>query len=107
VGYFSNGTEGLMYQEAYCFRCQNWGKDKLSESSGQPGCPVWDAHLFYAYEECNSKSNAKMILDMLIPLVDHTFKDGITHKINGECSMFRPVIGHEIPGQLELTDASS
>ena len=28
------------------------------------------------------------MLDLLIPRVPHTFEDGITHDINGECTMF-------------------
>ena len=82
MGYFSNGTEGQIYEEAYCLRCIHYGPEE------GPGCPVWFAHLLYAYEECNSDSNAKAMLDMLIPRVPHTFEDGITHDINGECTMF-------------------
>jgi hypothetical protein len=102
MAYFSNGTEGLMYQERYCMRCQNWGRDRLTDKSGEPGCPIWDAHLLYAYEECNSESNAKYILDALIPMVDHTAKDGLSYHMAGECSMFFPKPGQEIEGQMEL-----
>jgi hypothetical protein len=75
MGYFSNGTEGEMFVETYCHRCVNW-RD-LDDGRG-PGCPVWDAHLLFAYEECDSGSNAKVILDMLIP----------RRTITNECAMF-------------------
>lgn len=86
-----------MYEEAYCVRCVHFGSEE------GPGCPVWFAHSMYAYEECNSDSNAKAMLDMLIPRAPHTFDDGITHDINGECAMFHPVdAGAAIPGQQRM-----
>lgn len=103
MAYFSNGTEGLMYNERYCERCQNWGRDAISEKTEVPGCPIWDAHMVYAYEECNSDSNAKHILDALIPMVDFRAKDGVSYHIAGECSMFFPRPGLEIEGQMELS----
>ena len=102
MGYFANGTEGLLYQEQWCMRCRNWGADKLSEDSGTDGCPIWDVHLFHSYELCNSKEAGKQILDFLIPRVEKTFQDGITHEINDQCVMFHPRPGMEIPGQLQL-----
>ena len=76
MGYFSNGTEGDVYQEAYCFRCAHWRDD---DDGRGPGCPVWDAHLLYAYEEADSGSNAEAILDLLIP------RSGIS---NERCRLF-------------------
>lgn len=102
MAYFANGTEGLDYQEHYCFRCRNWGADKLSEKSGSEGCPIWDAHLLFAYELANSKGAGKQILDALIPMVDHTAPDGLSYHVAGECSMFSAKPGQEIYGQLEL-----
>jgi len=66
--------------EKYCFRCANW---RNFEDGRGFGCPVMDAHLLYAYEECNSDSNAKRMLDMLIPMDDKDFAM--------ECAMFLPV----------------
>ncbi len=82
MAYFSNGTEGLSYQEHYCFRCEH----------EEDGCAIWDAHLFY----CREKA-ARPVLDMLIPMVDHTFKDGVTLKVAGACRFFTRK-------QLELPD---
>ncbi len=71
MGYFSNGTEGEMYQERWCSRCV---RDK------EEGCPVWIAHLLYSYQLCNSPEDpGKVMLDMLIP------REGI---YNGQCAMF-------------------
>jgi len=55
MGYFSNGTEGMLYQEEYCAHCEH---DKNED------CPVWGLHLLYSYKLCNSPDNW---LDVLIP----------------------------------------
>ena len=91
VGYFANGTEGEMFRESYCYHCANW-RD-LNDGRG-PGCPIMDAHFVYAREECNSESNAKAILDMLIPPKTIIASDGFSLMIN-ECSMFLPSAGEE------------
>lgn len=70
MGYFSNGSEGMDYQDRYCSRCVHCD-----------GCPVWGAHLAFSYKECN---NPDSILHMLIP----RRKDGLG---NERCRMFRPV----------------
>ena len=69
MGYFSNGTEGMDYQAAYCDRCVH-GADY--------DCPVWNAHLDHNYEECNKPES---ILHTLIP----RSKDGLD---NEQCRMF-------------------
>lgn len=92
MAYFPNGTSGMIYEERYCYRCKN-RRDK-GDGRGA-GCAIWDAHLLYSYEECNNDgktytvdgvtktnpplSNAKAMLDMLIPE-----DDGFP----AECSMF-------------------
>jgi len=55
MGYFSNGTEGMMYQEDYCDRCVH---------DADQSCPIWNAHMLFNYEECNKPAS---ILHMLIP----------------------------------------
>jgi hypothetical protein len=60
MGYFSNATEGMSFDEKYCAHCLNMPKREDRD------CPVRSAHLLFAYEECGSTSNAKKILDMLI-----------------------------------------
>lgn len=85
MAYFANGTEGLMYQERYCFQCANW-KDR--EDGKGEGCPIWDIHLFHAYDLCNDEGPGKQMLDYLIPMVPHTFSGGITSDVAGECSMY-------------------
>lgn len=56
MAYFSNGTEGDMYQERYCSRCSHGQSDD---------CAVWDAHLMY-----NGEGGARDVLDWLIPIVN-------------------------------------
>jgi hypothetical protein len=74
MGYFSNGSEGMDYEEQFCRRCIHYGPEE------GPGCPVWLAHLLFNYEECNRESNAHTMLDMLIPREDSVG--------NLECTMF-------------------
>lgn len=94
MGYFSNGTEAEMYEERFCSRCIHHDR----EIGVDPPCPVWLSHILFAYEECNNASNAKEMLDMMIPRTE----DGIDNK---ECAMFHPKdAGAAIEGQgaLEL-----
>ena len=74
MGYFPNGTSWQDYEAKFCDRCIH-GQDPDN------GCPVAAAHFFFSYEECNSESNAKTMLDMLIPIR----KDGLA---NERCAMF-------------------
>lgn len=83
MGYFSNGTHGDMFEGEYCARCIHG--DATRSPDAKEGCPVMLAHILFAYEECNTKSNAKAILDMLIePRPDGMFN---------ECKMFVRVDG--------------
>lgn len=56
MGHFSSGTEGMDYQERYCFNCINW-RD-LGDGRG-PGCPVWDAHYLFVSDSCTHESCAE------------------------------------------------
>ena len=77
MGYFSNGTEGEIYEETFCRRCVHYGPEE------GPGCPVWFAHLLYAYELCNEDDHpGKAMLDMLIPRAEPGLNG------NGRCTMF-------------------
>lgn len=71
MGYFSNGTEGMMYEDKWCSRCEHQRTD-------DGGCMVWLAHLMANYDECNNKNS---ILHILIP----RSKDGTG---NEKCTMF-------------------
>src|SRR5690349_19815070 len=93
MAYFPNGTAGMLYEEQYCYNCRNY-RDK-GDGRGF-GCAIWDAQLLYSYDECNNDgkthiidgvphvnpplSNAKAMLDMLIPEDAEGFP--------AECSMF-------------------
>lgn len=54
MAYFSNGTEGIEYQEAFCFKCAHWNDDY--------GCPVWFHHEFHQGDR-----GWQTTLDRLIP----------------------------------------
>ena len=69
MGYFSNGTEGLIIRSSFA--------TAVSTTFGQD-CPVWLAHMLHNYKECNNEDS---ILHLLIP------RKGIT---NGQCLMFLP-----------------
>jgi hypothetical protein len=77
MGYFSNGCEGMEYEERYCRRCIHYGPEE------GPGCPIWLAHLLYNYDEANNKES---VLHMLIPRTP----DGLD---NEECKLFVEVAG--------------
>lgn len=81
MGYFSNGTEGAMYEEQFCSRCIHNDFTNGKEVGVAPPCPIWMAHLMFSYEECNSESNAKVMLDAFIPRSENGLG-------NGECTMF-------------------
>ena len=55
MGYFSNGTEGLMYQERWCFNCHHWSDDV--------GCPIWLLHELHVGEK-----DWQPALDKMIPM---------------------------------------
>ena len=58
MGYFSNGTEGEIYQDRYCRRCVHYGPEE------GPGCPGFGAHLAFNYGQ---SAEVKEIMDSLIP----------------------------------------
>ena len=89
MGYFSNGSEGMGYQEKYCSRCRNH-KD-LDDGRGV-GCPVWDMHMIYNYEQIKN-DRLKQILESFIPTKDND--------LSGQCLMFDCIEG-EIEGQLHF-----
>ncbi len=81
MAYFSNGTEGISYQEKYCFNCKNFRDIKDGRGFG---CPVFDLHILHLpYKKNLNISDKKTIeiLDFLIP----RNKKGC---YNEKCSMF-------------------
>ena len=79
MGYFSNGSEGAAYEELFCDRCVH--RDRVVGEDR--ACPVWMAHLLYAYELCNEDEHpGKVMLDSFIPREEPGFYG------NGRCRMF-------------------
>ena len=76
MGYFSNGTEGLIYEEDYCHQCINYG-------TPNKGCPVWGIHLFYNYDQHKNK----IIEDMLSWFIPRNKKGE-----NKKCNMFKETL---------------
>lgn len=72
MGYFSNGTEGMDYQDRYCAKC-------VHDSDERP-CPVWSAHLFHSGIQHRNEP-VREILTALIP----RSKMGTA---NEQCAMF-------------------
>jgi hypothetical protein len=80
MGYFSNGTEGMMYEEMYCQHCIH-----------NEGCPVWGLHFEYNYTK---NEEMRSILDYLIPRL----KDGG----NAQCSMYCVGKAEDVPARVPL-----
>jgi hypothetical protein len=106
MGYFSNGTEGAMFEEAWCSRCVHSDISGDREIGVDPPCPVWMAHTLFAYDLCNEKEHpGKVILDALIPQTMVEASDGLPIPSN-ECAMFHPIdAGAAIPGQIRMETA--
>ncbi len=66
MGYFPNGTAGMIFEEEWCDKCLH-----------QCDCAVWDAHMFKNYEECNKEDS------ILHWLITKTKEDSAK-----ECKMF-------------------
>lgn len=64
MAYFSNGTEGMVFDEQ-CAKCKY----------GRECCPIALVQLNYNYDACNNPT-ARAILDTLV-------------KNNGECAMWK------------------
>lgn len=75
MAYFSNGTEGDLYFEAYCSRCEHLPEEEDRD------CPIRSAHFFYNYDQ-HKIPEVKSILNMLIP----RSRNGLD---NEECAFFR------------------
>ena len=71
MGYFSNGTDGDLYQSRFCDHCVH--------NNEEFGCPCWEAHQMWNYEECNKPDS---ILHKMIPRTDMG---------NGVCMFFQKV----------------
>lgn len=92
MGYFSNGTEAELYEQRYCSRCVHSDQ----EIGVDPPCPIWLAHILFAYQECGKASPAEEILNLLIPRSDDRLG-------NDECKGFHPRdAGAAIYGQTRL-----
>ena len=85
MGYFSNGTEAISFQEEWCRQCVHWGADDHSKATETKGCPVFDAH--FLYQE-GASEETQGVLDLLITRTTQETADGIGVPVN-KCQMYR------------------
>lgn len=116
MGYFSNGTEGLAWQEKWCHNCVNF-KDR-GDGRGE-GCPVFDLHYLYNYDQLERAKppiylhirrgnlDSKMDMAAETPMAQRTavmLNELIEHDdetFENKCQMFHGLEG-ALPGQLPL-----
>jgi hypothetical protein len=87
MGYFSNGTEGMMYESEYCENCRNYIE---RDNSGVKSCPIMDAHMHANYDQFSKSKYSKSLKEVLETLIP---TDGI---YNDTCSMFTPIESVEV-----------
>lgn len=86
MGYFSNGTEGMMYEEEYCYNCANYEKKPYEQFPEEGGsCPIMDAHYAGNYDQHSKSKYSKSLREVLDTLIPRR-ADGF----NDICSMFTP-----------------
>lgn len=82
MGYFSNGTEALLYEEMYCEQClHNRGEHLCAVMQAHWDCASYPKSQFHV-----DGSPERMVLDTFIPLD----VDGI----NQECTMLMQIPAH-------------
>ena len=70
MGYFPNGTAGMVFEERFCDNCAN--------AIDGRSCAIYDAHLIYNYDQfAEGQEKLSNVLDMLID------------KDKSECRLFR------------------
>lgn len=81
MGYFANGTEGMIYEERYCAKCIQ-GADGKS-------CAVWMAHLLFSSEQHDKDGSTDTPIGNLLALLIPQTADGLG---NERCAMFTPAV---------------
>jgi len=69
MAYFSNGTQGMDYEDKYCFHCIH--------SKELDFCPCWAAHKLWNHEEAHNQDS---ILHKMIPMVEFVPQECIFFK---------------------------
>ena len=68
MGYFSNGTEGQMWEEENCDKCVHQDQEN--------GCPILLIHYMHNYDWVNEDDHpARKIMNILIPRRNDGFND--------------------------------
>ena len=85
MGYFSNGTEGDLYEAEYCANCANY---RVLEEAACMTCPVLEVHALFNYDQCKDGQLGDALTLLLGTLIPHDVH-------NEQCAMFleRPPTG--------------
>lgn len=86
MGYFSNGTDGDIYQSNFCNRC-------IHDKEGF-GCQIMNAHFFFNYDQ-HKNEQLKEVLSMLIP------REEDEGEFNGQCLLYVPKERNQLEAELE------
>ena len=87
MAYFSNGTEGGIYESRVCNSCLNYKLDEFSMGD-IPGCPIWDLHHKYNYDqfpEHEKTPEAKKLAFVIRDILEHLIPDKTK-----KCAMYMP-----------------
>lgn len=87
MAYFSNGEEGMIYEDTYCAKCVH-----RPDYDNQVDCPILTLHSLWNYDAANGElaqvGSAELAkytaLNILIPRSSD-------HLTNEQCKMFRAV----------------
>jgi hypothetical protein len=90
MAYFSNGTEGEMYDRQYCDRCIHQAEEESTDE-----CPVKFLHMIDNYDQCGDSDRSKSVklrLELFIPTGKDSFPE--------QCKMFIP--NGDVEGQTKM-----
>lgn len=92
MGYFSNGTQGAIYERMYCEGCVHHDQ---YDPDNRECCPIWLLHLMWNYDAVgdNKDTTKETALEMFIPRET----EGIW---NAPCKM-RYVVGQDDAQRME------
>lgn len=83
MAYFSNGSEGDVYQERYCNHCVH---------DLRQDCPVWALHLAFNYKQHVDGKKLGTVHEFLSSLIPDT-EDGL---YQDECRLFHEATAEEL-----------
>ena len=83
MGYVSNGTEGMMFEEQFCMRCVHMGMGTIDERGYiEDYCPVWSLHQFWNRDQDKDPVKKAALDHFIVP------DDSGESDIGQKCVMF-------------------